>query len=289
MKRGVMSKVIISADSTCDIGKDLAEKYNIKLIDWKIEVDGKLYLDNVDITPDEMYRICREKNVLPKSSGANPEDYKSHFKPLLDEGYEVVHLGLGSGISHAYHSSEIAAEELGDVYTVDSQNLSSGLGLLVIKAAELAAEGLSAKEIQQHILAMVPKSHASFLLDTLEFMSASGRCSNIAAAGASMLKIKPCIEVDTSDGSKMHTGKMYRGSLEKGIRKYTKDKLEGRTDLDTSRVFITHSEALESDIAAAREAINELQKFDEVHVTKANCTISVHCGPRTLGVLFMTK
>lgn len=284
-----MSKVVISADSTCDLGRDLAKRYGVQMLDWKIELDGQLYLDSVELTPSEMYRICREKNVLPHSSGANPEDYRRHWKPWLEEGYEIVHLGLGSGISMAYQNSLATSEEFEGVYTIDSQNLSSGFGLLVIKAAEMAEQGYSAKEIQQTVSALHSKSHASFLLDTLEFMQASGRCSNFAALAANMLKLKPCIEVDNCDGSRMHPGKKYRGPMEKCIRQYAQEKLEGRDDLDLSRVFITHSEAHQSDIDAAREVIEQCSDFDEIHVTKANCAISVHCGPRTLGVLFMTK
>ncbi len=284
-----MGEVIISADSTCDIGQDLANRYKVKLLDWRIVLDGKTYLDNVDITPDKMYEICREKKILPTSSGANPEEYKTHFQPLLDEGYEIVHIGLGSGISRSYENSVLAAHELGNVYPVDSQNLSSGFGLLVIKAAEMAQAGHSAREIQEAITDMTPRSQASFLLNTLEFMKASGRCSNFAAISASMLNLKPCIEVDNRDGSRMHAGKKYHGTMEKCLKHYVSDKLKNCDDLDTSRVFITHSEASESDIAAAWSVVEGMADFEEVHVTRANCTISVHCGPRTLGVLFMTR
>lgn len=284
-----MRKVIVSADNTCDIGKELASRYNVALLNWKIEIDGKVYLDNIDITPDEMYEICRKKGILPHSSGANPDDYKKHWKPLLDEGYEVVHLGLGSGISCAYQNSVTASEEFEGVYTLDSHNLSTGFGHLVIKAAEMAEQGCSGKEIQEAVSAMHSQAHASFLLDTLEFMKASGRCSNFAALSANMLRIKPCIEVDNLDGARMHPGKKYRGHMERCLQDYAQKKLAGRDDLDLSRVFITHSGSPQSDIDAVRKVVEEVADFEEVFVTRANCAISVHCGPRTLGVLYMTK
>lgn len=284
-----MAKVIISADSTCDIGPELQQQYNIQLLNFRIELNGRDYIDNVTISPDEMYQAWREHKILPKTSAATPFDYKRHFTPLLAQGYEIVHLNLGSGISSSFQNCRTAAEELGNIYPIDTQNLSTGSGLLVIQAAKLAQMGLSASQIQNTITNMVSRSHASFLLDTLDFMKAGGRCSAVAAMGANLFKIKPCIEVDNQDGSRMHVGKKYRGDMEKCLRTYVKDKLDNRTDIDSDRVFITHSGSPQSDIAAVVEEIGRYQQFKEIYVTRANGIISTHCGPRTLGILFMTK
>ena len=284
-----MKKVIISADSTCDIGPELQERYHIQLLNWRILLDGKEYLDNVNITPDDLYRAWRERGILPKSTGATSEEYKQHFQPLIDQGYEIVHIGLGSGISCSYQNAVQAARETGHVITIDSQNLSTGFGLLVVEAAELAQQGLSATEIYRKIEELRPRSHASFLLDTLEFMKAGGRCSALAAFGASILQLKPCIEVDNCDGSRMHVGKKYRGKMDQCLVQYVHNKLEGRSDLDLRRVFITHSGSPESDIQAVKKEVQRCADFKEIYVTRANCTISTHCGPRTLGVLFLTK
>ena len=284
-----MKKVIISADSTCDIGPELQERYHIQLLNWRILLDGKEYLDNVNITPDDLYRAWRERGILPKSTGATSEEYKQHFQPLIDQGYEIVHIGLGSGISCSYQNAVQAARETGHVITIDSQNLSTGFGLLVVEAAELAQQGLSATEIYRKIEELRPRSHASFLLDTLEFMKAGGRCSALAAFGASILQLKPCIEVDSSDGSRMHVGKKYRGKMDQCLIQYVRNKLKGRSDLDLRRVFITHSGSPESDIQAVKKEVQRCADFKEIYVTRANCTISTHCGPRTLGVLFLTK
>ena len=284
-----MNKVIISADSTCDIGPELQKRYGVRLLNWRILLDGKEYLDNVSVTPDDLYRAWRERGVLPKSTGATSEEYKAHFQPLIDEGYEIVHIGLGSSLSCSYQNAVQAARETGHVVTIDSQNLSTGFGLLVLDAAELAQQGLSAQEIAGQIEALRPRSHASFLLDTLEFMKAGGRCSSLAAFGASLLQLKPGIEVDASDAGRMHVGKKYRGKMEQCLVQYVRNKLEGRTDLDLRRVFITHSGSPESDIAAVRREVERCANFKEILVTRASCTISAHCGPRTLGVLFLTK
>ncbi len=284
-----MKKVIISADSTCDIGPELQERYHIQLLNWRILLDGKEYLDNVNITPDDLYRAWRERGILPKSTGATSEEYKQHFQPLIDQGYEIVHIGLGSGISCSYQNAVQAARETGHVITIDSQNLSTGFGLLVIEAAEMAQQGLSATEIYRKIEELRPRSHASFLLDTLEFMKAGGRCSALAAFGASILQLKPCIEVDNCDGSRMHVGKKYRGKMDQCLIQYVRNKLKGHSDLDLRRVFITHSGSPESDIQAVKKEVQRCADFKEIYVTRANCTISTHCGPRTLGVLFLTK
>lgn len=284
-----MGKVIISADSTCDIGPELQKRYNVQLLNWRILLDDREYLDNVNITPDDLYRAWRERGVLPKSTGATCEEYKNHFQPLIDQGYEVVHIGLGSGISCSYQNAVQAAKETGHVITIDSQNLSTGFGLLVVEAAELAEKGCSAAEIRERIEELRPRSHASFLLDTLEFMKEGGRCSALAAFGASILQLKPCIEVDNSDGSRMHVGKKYRGKMEQCLLQYVHNKLDGRTDLDLRRVFVTHSGSPESDIRAVCREVSRCANFEQIFVTRANCTISTHCGPRTLGVLFLTK
>lgn len=283
------NKVIISADSTCDIGPELQKKYNVQLLNWRIELEGKEYIDNVEIVPDDLYTAWRERKALPKSSGATPYDLKNHFTPWLEQGYDVVHIDLGSGISCAYQNCCAIAQEMPGVYPVDSQNLSGGFGHLVIKAAELAEQGMSAPEIKDALENMCSRVHTSFLLDTLEFMKAGGRCSAVAAFGANLLKLKPCIEVDNTNGAKMHVGKKYRGTMENCLKQYIQEKLEGRDDIILDRVFITHSGSPASDVELVKQEVAKYQNFAEVYETRANCVISTHCGPRTLGVLFVTK
>lgn len=283
-----MSKIILSADITCDLGDVLKERYNVNFYPLHIILDGKQYQDGVDITADDIYEAYRTKKILPKTAAINPDEYINYFKQWVDEGYEVIHISLASGISSSYQNCCIAAQELGNVYPVDSCSLSTGTGLLVLEAADRIAQGMSAAQIQQELLALRTSVHASFVLDTLTFLHAGGRCSALAALGANVLNIKPCIEVDNTTG-KMKVGKKYRGSLDKVLKHYTLDKLKDRTDLKLDRVFITHSGISEERIEIVRKTIEEVADFKEIFITRAGSTISSHCGPNTLGVLFMTK
>jgi len=284
-----MAKVLVTADSNCDIGPEMEEKYQIPLFNWKVLLEGKTFTDSVDIFPDDLYTAWRERRALPQTSASSPYEYREFFQPYLDEGYEIVHLNLGSGLSASYENCCTAAEELGNVYPVNSNNLSTGFGHLVIQAAKLAEQGDDAVTIQKKIQDMCGRAHASFLLDTLEFMAAGGRCSSVTALATTMLKIKPSIEVENTNGGKMHVGKKYHGKVENCLANYVKEKLEGRDDIDLERLFITHSGSPESDIELVRQEVAKYQDFKDIQVTRASCVISTHCGPRTLGILFMTK
>ncbi len=283
------SKVILSADSTCDIGPQLKEAYDVQFFHYHIQVGDESYIDGVEITPEEIYSAWRERHILPKTAAITPEDYRSYFEGWVRDGYEVVHVNLGSGLSAAYQNCRLVAEELGGVFPVDSASLSTGSGHLVVMAGEMIRQGLSGAEIQKRLTALREKTHASFVLDTLEFMKAGGRCSAVAAFGANLLQLRPAIKVDNFNGGRMGVGKKYRGTMEKVLPEYVRDQLEGRKDLVLDRIFITHSGSPESDIELARREIARYASFAEVTPTQASGTISCHCGPRTLGVLFMTK
>lgn len=282
-------KVILSADSTCDIGKELQEKFDIQFFHFHILIGEKSFIDGVDINPDDMYKAWRQDGILPKTAAIAPAEYYKFFEKWVKEGYEVVHINLGSGISAAHQNCCIAAEEIGNVYPVDSASLSTGFGHLVVRAGEMVQQGLSAVQIQRNLLELRPKTRASFVLDTLEFMRAGGRCSAVAAFGANILKLKPCIRVDNAKGGKMDVGKKYRGDMEKVLKEYIKDQLENENNLNLSRIFITHSGSPDSDIELAKNEIKKYANFEEIHVTRASGTISAHCGPRTLGILFMVQ
>lgn len=281
-------KVILSADSTCDIGPELQERYNVQLQYSRIQLGEKSYVEQLEITPDDLYKAWYEQGKLPKTSAITPAAFCDSFHPWVKQGYDVLHLTIGSGISSTYQNCCVAAQSMEHVYPVDSANLSTGFGHLVIQAAELLANGASAAEAQQQLTKMRTKAHASFVLDTLEFMSAGGRCSAVAAFGANLLKLKPGVEVDNTAAGKMGVGKKYRGNMEKVLPEYVKTKLQNRNDLQLDRVFITHSGSPESDIALVKREIAKYADFKETFVTRAGCVVSSHCGPRTLGVLFMT-
>lgn len=282
-------KVILSADSPCDLGEELRTRYDVHFFPFHILLGEQSYTDSVDIHPEDLYQAWREKKLLPKTSAITPLEYTEYFQGWVDAGYDVIHINIGSALSSAYQNCVAAAQELGHVYPVDSCNLSTGIGLLVLRAGEMIRQGMSAEEIQQALIRLTPYSHASFVLNTLEFIRAGGRCSAVAAFGANLLSLKPCIHVSTEKNGAMSVGKKYRGPIEKVLRTYTHDQLDGQNHLRTDHIFITHSGVPQQWIDDVRQIIEEMHLFEEIHVTQASCTISSHCGPGTLGVLFMTE
>lgn len=282
-------KIILSADSTCDLGAALKEQHEVNYYPFHIILDNKEYRDNVDITPDEIFQVYYDKKLLPKTAAINVQEYVDYFEQWTEKGYEVIHLNLGGALSSAHQNCALAAQMTEGVYSVDSYNLSTGIGLLVLDAADMIAEGkLAAAEIAAELENRRSCVHSSFILDTLQFMSAGGRCSSVTAIGAGLLNIKPCIEVDNTSGS-MHVGRKYRGKLANVLAKYTKDKLAEYDNIKTNRIFITHSGIDEEYINLVTETIQSVMKFDNIYVTRASCTISCHCGPNTLGILFETE
>lgn len=280
--------IILCADSTCDLGEQLIKKYNVHILPMHVNLEDKTYADGVDLKPDDIYAVYKEKNILPTTSATNMDEYKEFVQPFIDAGNDVLYINLGSGISTTHNSCRLAAEETEGLYVIDSGNLSTGMGLVVIAAAERIAAGMPIQQILDEVRALTKRVEASFVLDTLEFLHKGGRCSTLAMLGANMLKLKPCIEVN-NENSTMTVGKKYRGSLEKCLEEYVSDRLQGREDIDTTRIFITHSGISDERLQLVRDAVCKYMSFDEVLVTRAGCTISAHCGPNTLGILFVRK
>lgn len=279
-------KVIITGDSTNDLSPELLKKHNIRIKPLTITLGEHSYSDGVDIDPDFIYKYHAEHNMLPKTSAVNIAEMIDFFKPLVDEGYAIVHFALSSQMSSTYQNSLLAAEEFDDVYVIDSKNLSTGEGLLVLKAVEMAEQGMDAKTIYEEISALVPKVDASFVIDNLEYLHKGGRCSALAALGANLLKLKPCIEV--KDGS-MGVGKKYRGKYIDTLKTYVQERLTDYSDIDLSRVFVTHAGCEDEVVNAVVEEVKKTAPFEELIVTRAGCTISSHCGANTLGVLYVRK
>jgi len=283
-----MKRIVLSADSACDLDSELKKRCQVNIHPFHVIVGENQYQDGVNITSDDIYETYYKSRVLPKTAAINVDEYMNYFRQWTDEGCSIIHFSLGSALSSSHQNCCIAARELGNVYPIDSCSLSTGIALLIIEAAERIARGMSAAEIVDEINAMRTSVHASFIIDTLEFLHAGGRCSALAALGANLLKIKPCIEVDNTSG-RMHVGKKYRGTLDKVLRQYTTEKLAEYPDLKTDRIFITHSGISEERIDLVRNTIKETVDFKEILVTRAGSTISSHCGPNTLGILFMTR
>ena len=277
-------KVLITCDSTCDLSPELQARYNINMMSFPVIMDGVSYKDGENVIPDDLFKFFETTGKLPSTSAPNPGEFADFFEQYTKEGYAIVHFSIGSALSCGHINARNAAATLEDVYVVDSQSLSTGGALLAIKAAELAQQGYSAKEIAELVAPMAVRMDVSFVIDTLQFLYKGGRCSALSALGANLLKLKPCIEVRPAG---MDVGKKYRGKIADVLPGYVEARLTGRSNIDFSRIFITHSGCDQSIIDAVEGKIRELADFNEIIVTRAGCTISVHCGPNTLGILFM--
>lgn len=278
-------KVKVTCDSTVDLSKELIEKYNLTVIPLTVSLGDDDFLDGVDVNADDIYNYYDKSGALPKTAARSIEAYKDMFKEWTDQGYEVVHVSLSSEMSASFNNSRLAALEVPGVYPVDSQSLSTGVGLLAIYASELAQSGkYSAEQIQKMAEARTPFIQASFIIGNMKFLYKGGRCSAVAMFGANLLKIKPSIVVE--DG-KMRVDKKYMGSMQSALAKYVKDILAKFNNPDKKRIFITYSSDMGDIPAMVKNAILETVPFQEVLETRAGATITGHCGKNTLGILFI--
>lgn len=281
-----MKEIKVTCDSTCDLTKELYESFGIEAVPLGVYLGDDLRRDGVDVTPQEIYDYADRTGELPKTSAITVGEYQAVFSRLVNQGYQVIHVNLSSNLSASYQNACLAAEDVGNVFVIDSKNLSTGSGSLALLAVELARSGMAAEEIRQVLEESKIKLDVSFVIQTLEYLHKGGRCSGVAMLGANLLKLRP--EIVVEDGQ-MHVGRKYRGSMEKTILAYVRGRLEGRTDLNYDRIFITHSGVPAEIVEKVKALILELQPFREVLETTAGCTISSHCGPATLGVLFFKK
>lgn len=279
------NNVRISADSTCDLSSELLTRYDITLVPLYVQLGEASLRDGVNVDEQTIFDYVAKTGNLPKTSAPTVADYLESFKKVQQPGQEVVHVSLGSKFSSSYQNACIAAKELEGVYVVDSCNLSTGHGHVLVQAAIMAEHGLNGAEILEKCNQITPKVRASFVVDRLDYLYKGGRCSGVAALGANLLKLKPCIEV--IDGE-MKVGKKYRGNFDKVLLNYTQDKLSGR-QIRKDRVFVTHTECAPEVVKAVVNKVKDLYHFDELHDTLAGSTITSHCGPNTLGVLYIEE
>ncbi len=279
-------KIKIISDSTCDLSQELVEKYDISILPLTVIKDGKNYSDGVNITTADIFAHVAAGGDLCSTAALNIEEYTEVFRKYASQYDGVIHINISSGFSSCYQNARLAAEEFDNVRVVDSLNLSTGQGLIVLKACELAQTCENLDEIVEKLNEIIPKVEASFVLDRLEYMVKGGRCSSAAALGANLLGLKPCIEV--KDG-KMSVVKKYRGSYSKCLASYVKDRLANRDDLEHQHLFVTRTPVSDESLEAVKNAVNEYASFENIYWTEAGCTISCHCGPGTLGVLFIRK
>lgn len=282
-----MRPIKIFVDSTADLSPELIEKYGLTVIPLYVTIGGKAYKDMYEISAKDIFDNYDKTKELPKTSAVSVTDYIEAFRPAVEEGFDIIHFTISSDFSACYQNACIAAEELGHVYPVDSRNLSTGIAQLTLLAAEMAAKGdMDAEHIAEYVRKVTERVDVSFIINNLEFLYRGGRCSGVAALGANLLKLKPCIEVV---GGKMSVGKKYRGSFEKCAAEYVRDRIAGDDSIDLHRIFLTWSGCDRALIDSLKEDIKSYQNFEEVIDTEAGSTISGHCGPGCLGVLYIHK
>ena len=280
-------RIRISADSTCDLSPELLKQYDVAITPLYVRLGEKDLKDSIEVTPPDIYRYVEETKEIPKTAAVNVGDYVEFFNKVKEEGYDgVVHFTISSDMSSCYQNACLAAEDFENVYIVDSRNLSTGIGHLVLDACLMRDEGKSAQEIFEVLEERKKKLDVSFVLDTLRYLALGGRCNSLLAFGANLLNIKPSIQV--KDG-KMGVDKKYRCSFARAVVRYVNDKLEDKDSLDLRRIFITDSGCTDEIRAAAEEAVKKNAPFAEIIHTRAGCTISSHCGPNCIGILFYRK
>lgn len=279
-------KIKIMSDSTCDLSKELVEKYNIEIIPLSVIKDGQAYKDGIDINPADIFAHVAAGGDLCSTAALNIEEYQEQFRKFTGEYDGILHINISAEFSSCYQNACLAAEEFDNVRVVDSRNLSTGQGLVVLKACELAQTCESLDQLHQQVQDFTERVEASFLLDQLKYMVKGGRCSAVAALGANLLNLKPCIEVKNG---KMSVVKKYRGNYAKCLASYVKDRLSGRDDLDYGTLFVTRTPVTDECLNAVAESVAQYNNFEKTYWTEAGCTVSCHCGPSTLGVLFVRK
>ncbi|MBR4012800.1 MAG: DegV family protein [Clostridia bacterium] len=279
-------KILIASDSTCDLSPELIEQNNIKILPLGVSLGENNFIDGVDITPDDIYVHYEKTKQLPKTAAVNVAEFSAFFEKYVNEGYSIVMFTISAQMSSTYNNARLAAEEFEGVYAVNTENLSTGGGLLVLSACQMAKEGMSAKEIAEKCEQIAKRVDASFIIDSLEFLYKGGRCSALEALGANLLQLKPCITVR---GGKMGVGKKYRGKFGDVLKKYISDQLGNGENLELDYVFVTHAGCEPQIVDACVEEVKSLVPFKNLFVTRAGCTISSHCGRNTLGVLFIRK
>lgn len=286
-----MNKVLILTDSTCDLTPEIIKEYDIKVIPLHITFGEKSYDDGKDITLPELYQKVEEEKIMPKTAACAPGEFIEFLEPYIEEGYDIFYCGIGSGLSTTYNSYQIASEEFdeGRCYSVDGSNLSTGTGLLVLKACKYRDMGMSAKEIKERLERRAPRVKAQFIVKSLDYLHKGGRCSSVVKILGGALRLRPMIVV--RDG-KLKVGKKIIGLMKKAVGVMTDMFINDLPNIDPEFVFITHTTECEqsvADIEATLKAHGVYEKVKHVYETNAGCVIGSHCGPGTIGILYLMK
>lgn len=276
----------ITSDSTCDLSQQLLIQHQISVFPMTIIKDGIDYRDGITITPTEIFEHVAAGGGLCTTAAINIDEYITHFEALSPQYDAIIHINLGSSFSSCHQNARLAAKEFPNVYVIDSANLSSGQGLLVLEACRLAQSATNMDVLCQELREIATRIDSSFLLNRLDYLAKGGRCSSVLALGANILKLKPCIEVVNG---KMQVGKKYRGSYAKCLDVYIKDRLNGTHPLESNILLMPSAAVSPEDMVVAHNTLSQCEPFEQVHETTAGCTISCHCGPSTVGLMALRK
>ena len=279
-----MKKVVITADSAADLPKEIAEKYDIKIMPMNVIVDGKVLRDRENVTPEYIFGYVEKNGEIPKTSAVSPGEYMDFFEPFLKEEKAVVHLSFCSELSSTHRNAKLASARLGEVYAIDTRSLAGGMSLLALKACRMRDNGASAEEIIYELQRLIPKTKVSYLLDSIEFLQKGGRCSSAAAWGANLLSLKPCAAVING---KIDVVKKYRGKGKTVRLQYAAEQLENE-NIDFETAFIYHSGVPEHELLTIEEMAKQAG-FRQVIVAETGCMISLHSAKKAMGIHFMEK
>lgn len=283
-----MNKIIVLSDSTCDLSKELIEKYDIKIVPLHVSFpnDERDYLDGVNIFPDEVYKKAEDHNILPKTGARNIVEFVEDFKKFLSEGYDVIYTGIGSKLSSSYNNALLASKEVGEdrIEVVDSEDLSTGIGLLVLKMCKLRDEGLNIHEIAENIRKITRNVSTKFCIDTLDYLYKGGRCNGMEKLFANSFKLHPIARM--IDG-KLIRDKLSRGKYVKAIDLQIEEFIHDLPNIDRDHIFITHSGRMEGLEEYTYNKLKEYVNPESIHITRAGCVVSSHCGPKTIGILYI--
>ncbi|HEY8443924.1 MAG TPA: DegV family protein [Clostridia bacterium] len=277
-------KIKITGDSTLDLTKELQEKYDISLMPLEVTLGENTFLDGVNVTREDIYNFEKQTGKLPKTAARSAYAYKEFFEDFLNQGYDaVIHFNISSLLSASHQSASQAAQELNNVYAVDTLALSTGSSLLAIYAYELAQSGKTPQDIVDAVNKRIPYIQTSFIIDTLHYLYKGGRCSKLQLLGANLLKIKPTIIMKNG---KLDVGKKFKGSMGNVIKEYVKYILDTFNTPDLTRVFVTHTDAPAEVVREVKDILKENYAFEEILETTAGATVTAHCGKGTLGILY---
>ncbi|WDH95673.1 DegV family protein [Paenibacillus urinalis] len=279
-----MSRIKIFADSTSDLPKEWIHQYDIGIVPLYAVFGDESLKDGVDIVPEELYERVKTEGRLPKTAAPSPADFMACFGPYIDEGYDILFISLSSELSSTYQNALLAASEYPDgrVTVFDSLNLSTGIGLQVIKAVRAVEEGLSVPEIVNRLTQIRPQVDTEFVIDTLDYLYMGGRCSGMQNLIGSLLKIRPVIKV--TDG-KMTPAYKVRGKREKAMDQMLSNALSKAYEMDNDIIIVVHS-MCEDDAPYLQKVLQEKTNAKEVVLATAGCVISSHCGPKTIGIIY---